>query len=383
MNMIERPLKVAKVFLSFSFKDFECAKKIYEVLKEHFSVYFAGASEFGDYDNDVLIDSDPVEEKKIFESDIFCFIASTNSTDSSTHAYEEYRYAKNKKLSIFIIKISELPNYFSEKIYFNLPNCSVQASKLINQIKQVLYKNGGLRKVSGYNGKTIIGGQNNIQDIIIDDLIHQNYKRDYALNVVIPKPEMNLFVEKVNLLTSEDRNKVIDSLVYKYTYYHRNDLYENLRQNAITIVSKLAKGEENLIKEFSSRAPDFPNEFLFRGFHIALSQFGNDNIMNDYVYGLTKENGKEWDSQRKINIRFHIDYYGGIFQTLQKLRTSIRTQSPTYLLALNVYTLGEISKYKMDIELLLKHYKQLSNYVEEYIIQKAISNIKAKIINFK
>lgn len=374
--------KASKIFLSFSWKDKKCAEKIYDVLKSNFFVYFALAGEFGDYQNEVLIGSDPIEEKKIYESDIFCFIASSNSLVENSYAFQEYTYAKNKKLPIFIIKISTLPEYFSAKIFFNLEKCILKNSikkSLVNKVYNVLYLLGGLKKTNNYYYKSIIGGKESVHNNIIHNLVTNNNKNDFFLNFVIPKLEMDSLIAKINSLNLEDRNKLIDSLIYKYTSFHGENIFENLRQNSITIVSKLAEGENSLVKEFSKRAPDFPTDFLFRGFHIALSQLGDETIIEDYIYGLIHEQNSEWESQRNINKRFHLEYYGGLYPTLEKLRKSIKILSPKHLLPLNVYTLGELSKFKADISLLEKYYSQLNNNgVMDNIIRDAINSIHLK-----
>jgi hypothetical protein len=376
-------LGIAVVFISHSWKDNELTDFLFNVLTNHFYMYYDRSSILNRSSaRGMLAGETLVPDKQIPASDVFLFAASSHSVSRNSRAIRELEIARNlpagcAPVVIFVVlEDFTMPSHLSTHLYLQLKRSTqVEDSEhIVQQIKSVLINRGGLYHWSTPDDTLLVGGKDPER---ILEILTSEYKQGlYAMNIVFPYAEMHRIADVIKRSEEPVRVEVMSRLIEIFVTEHDSPRTAVARQNAIILASKIMPGEKDLIAEFNKRWPDFPMPFLYRGFHVALGAFGDHDIAIEYALGLERGVGTAWDSQRYINRRFHLDYYGGLAPTLQKIRQSLHVLEPTYLLAINVFTLGDLSNDLGDVELIDRQKSELRNRkVPSIIIDNAIQRI--------
>jgi TIR domain len=382
------PLLPARVFISHSWHDNEVADYLNRSLKEHFTIYYdRSAQKSKGVEPSMLFGEDLVPRKEIRESDVFLFVASESSMQETSRAYKELEVALNLPpvhapyFAIVAVEDYRIPEHFNTSLYFRFHRKSKarDVAHILQHIEAKLIRSGGLYKPSyvGDSELTLVGGKE--PGVVLDNLSSKYNKGLYTLNAVFPAAEQAELLGRMSAMDPLERDRIIEKLIGIFVGEHSNPALTIARQNSIVLAAKLAPGEEGIRLEVERRAPDFPTPFLYRGFQVALGLLGSKGTVIEYAKALEQETAPEWDVQRFINRRFHIDYYGGVEPALRTLRRRIRQLDPDYILALDVYTLGELSNRIADLDLLHDLNSTLiAREVPRVVIRGAIRRIKGR-----
>jgi nucleoside phosphorylase len=384
------PLRPAKIFLSHAPEDNESTDTLYKDLSHHFDVYYDRAIHVDKkVGSRLFIGHEMIPFEKIGASDIFLFIASESSLQPRSRSNTELGIALNlpPRTGPRVLFIS-LDNY-EVPVWYNIsPHLQLRhetrnddTQHIIRYLEALLIEEGGLYRPPSPLGDSdleLVGGSK--PEVILEHLTSNSHKGIYTLNAVFPYAEHSEVKELLQAQDPKTRDTAVKRLIEIFVTGYTDQNLAIARMNAIIIAAKLLPGETSIVTEVKRRSPDFPTPLLYRGFHIALGLLGSKANVIEYALALENKAGPEWDEQRAINLKFHHDYYGGIEPTIGALRSRIQLLEPDYILALDVYTLGEFSNSRMDSEMLRKMKVELVNRgVPKKIIASAIKRIEGRI----
>jgi len=383
-RLYEDPLSAVYVFLSHSWDDYPLTDYLAERLADQFTIFYDRSRSSLDAGSRGLLVGEPaVPETEIVKCDAFIFAASASSLQKDSRPHKELLIAQNLPpgsepvVAVVALEDFSVPPHLKCFLYLRLKwrDRRRDSEVIADQLRIKLSATGGLKQTSE---GLLVSGSDHSRILVA---LHSEYGKGlYALNAVLPYWEMTSLAKAIRGLGKHDRDNIVNRLVGIYVNEYSNPRCTVARQNAIILASKIVGEDTSILREFERRAPDFPTPFLYRGFHVALGNLGDANSLLDYAMGLQRERGSEWEEQRYINRRFHIDYYGGSDPALRRLRRSLRDMSPVRRLPLNVYTFGEMASNRADFELLEERKSMLLEHgVPEIIVNSASRRIKRKL----
>jgi hypothetical protein len=271
----------------------------------------------------------------------------------------------------------KVPVNYSEQIFtsFKWRDREHDTLRIIEGIDSKLAARGGLRMLQGISSPIIYQGGTNLK-FLIESLTSPYKQGRYALNAVLLYAEMHALIKYIKDSGTED--VIVNKLLEIFISSDSQD-YPIARENAAYILSRLKTGQLEYSSELLKRCPELESYFLARGFHIAMGFLGNASIMDRYMNGLSKGTGRVWEYHRAINRDFHKLYYGNYMGVVLNLRQEIKELLPKNLLALNVFTLGEISKDIQDLELIEQSASKLESAgVPKFILKQAVNRMRAQ-----
>lgn len=380
-SQLSDPFLATRVFLSHSWEDNQLTDYAFREVDRQFTAIYDRAAELGGSprSSGLLPGDSLVPAELISSSDVFVFFASESSMPEGSRPFQEFQIARGLSpgLQLIVARLESysMPRHYATGVYLNMRYRSRKrdTERLATSIRKLAAKNAGLIELSGRKSR-VLAGQNHGH--IIELLSDRHDRTLLPINAVIPHLEMNKLAELVVSADNDTRDRILERLVEIYVSYdHDADLIV-ARQNAVILAGKIAGDGPSLAKEFRKRYPDHDYPFLFRGFHVAMGFLGDGDLATEYAVDLAERPGVEWDSQRELNLKFHVDYYGGVPAALDRLRSSIKALAPVSLLSLNVHTLGELSDIRRDVELLeSRRVELLSLGVPDTILSNAIRRI--------
>ena len=380
------PFKSALIFLSHSWEDNIEADYLYKFLKKYFQVWYDRAYLIDKNSNQGLFFGKHVLPHTIItKADFILFLASEASMAESSIAKQELDIAENvcrkqKKLGLVELYPYKIPADYSAYVFekFNIATAREDSKRIADSIKKRLLEIAGIIPLKGKSSLIVYQGGSNI-DFLLDVLKNKPLAGLYGLNTILRAFEKEHLIRIIYNLPNEEKEKISENLLNIYINYDKLE-YSIARQNAVYLLSRINSTKQELATEIQYRYPDEEESFLYRGFHIALGYLGDLNKMHEYVEQLANKRTQVWIKQRKINEDFHILYYGSKAGALEELRATIKNLSPLNLLELNVFTLGLMSNYREDIELLDSQTERLIKHnVDPKIIKAAKDKIMKKL----
>jgi hypothetical protein len=387
---ISNPFRAALVFLSHSWSDNKEADYIFRKINKSFRVWYdRGSIGNAIYEPDKNLPTLGIGEivlprDSIGYSDFVLFLASEASMNSKTVAAHELNIAsllsisRNDNIGLVELFPYKIPIEYRDLKFeiFSMKNKEDDAERIIASIKKRLTYIGGLSPVPGRTASLIYATNDEIsrfREVISD----RKGRGIYSLNAIPRAVEREKLVRGLLSLSAGERNEITDNLIA--IYMNDNPTMTLVRQGAIYILSRLNQGNLPLSEEVQRRYPAEEEPFLYRGFHISLGYMGSIESIRDYVSNLSSNHSSFWSAQKKLNSDFHSVYYGSRAGAIRELKDTIKRLQPNCLLELNVFTLGDISNDKNDIQFIEDHRKRLVNAgVSNKVIQSAINLIKRK-----
>ncbi|HEX2209634.1 MAG TPA: toll/interleukin-1 receptor domain-containing protein [Longimicrobium sp.] len=384
-GLFNRPLAAARVFLSHSWDDNDLTDFLARRLDRHFSVTYDRAAMIGLRQAPPVLPGDPlVPHPTILGSDLFLFAASPHSFAPGSYARDELARAEAPRSTarprIVMIALDgyAIPDGAIWGMHLELRGETREhdCKRITRSLRILLMQMGGLyeaRPLARERTRVVLGGEK--PEAILDALTSAHGRGIYTLNAVLPAKEMDDAVNAVRAAGARDA--VGDRLLEIYLQERNRAEFTVARQNAIILLSRVFPGEATIIREVTRRRPDVDTSFLYRGFQVALGLLGDEQAILHYALCLESREEEEWEEQRKLNLGFHLRYYGGMEPTLHVLRESCRACTPAYLLPLNVYTLSVLSSWPNDADLLLEREEHLvAHGVPRQLVQRAVHRIR-------
>lgn len=379
MNNFEylNPFSAGKIFLSHRCVDHKWSHYLAQQLGKHFDVYYS-------CDGSMLLDDPVIPRQQLVASDLVVFLASPSSLATNSIAKYELSIAEIltikgiSSLAMVRLESTKIPEEYGAFSFgqFRWANRRKDSTYLIDAIKRKLADSAGLigMKFPKAHKGTIYFSQLDHPNLV--NRLH-DYDGTHILPFNAPLQAFDM-AELIRLITAQPENrkqKIIENLFN--IYFSTNEFIQNAKQNAIFLLGKLLSDEEGHAKKLLKKMPDFEKPFLLRGYEIALSFLPDAGLIDDYVLSLAQDTSPEWEAQRVVNRKFHIIYYNGVLGALTELRNTISTGKPLNLLALNVFTLGEMSKYQRDADLLESYEKKLVRAgVSKQFVHEAVKKIR-------
>jgi hypothetical protein len=350
-TLLGDPLKVARVFLCHRCENHREAEYLYKLLKARFDVWYscAGSMRIGDR---------IVPRLELARSDLVLILASADSFHGRNVAAAEFSVADvlqirgQSVLALVALESTDVPAEYSDLSFerFRWAKRQIDGPRILEAVERRLIRDVGLEPKHAPDGSEVLAFGSEIEPILEFLKSGRATKATpLRLNAPLLHLEMTNIIEAVKTWPAREQTAAVELL--QSMFFTDNHDARGARQNAVFMLGKLARGNTDVIKNLKRKHPDFDTPFLYRGYHVALS-YTDADVMEEYVQGLWRETGREWDVQRRLNNNFHLLYYRGLAGTLNELRSSLRQGRPHGLLRLNTFTLGELSNRRSDVSLL-------------------------------
>jgi hypothetical protein len=317
------------------------------------------------------------------------FAASEGSTARTSRARLELQHVEELNPSdqpgqvVIALSGFHLPEDFLRGLYltFKWSTRARDAQRATTGIEQLLAALAGFavsESILPAREGLLVGGQN--PAVLVDVLLMKGARAVYALNTILPFDAQQDIFELVGKLPPRDAARLLERLLEVFAGKLSPEPHEAARQNAIILAARCFPNAPEVATALRRRPPDLSSQFLFRGAKIALGHTGDTAAVADYVHGLVTRTEDGWSNQHKLNLQFHLAYYGGLEPTLERLRDSCHRFDPSWLLPLNVLTLATLSSLASDLQWLSANDAELrTRGVTRAVLDESLRRLKRRI----